>query len=283
MKTRHKALPALKVLLIAVVILSSFSIVAMLYAKEKAVDSFSKNFPVKNINIATIETTNGAISVTGYDGDEVKIEADFVVKGKKKKICEELVKKIDLIIHIDNNDLNIDTDFKSKMGYSSSVSINLELPYRLKVECESMNGGIFVENITGGVVLETTNGGIKCENVSGGVEVETVNGGVSLNNIEGNTNAETVNGGLLAEFNKTTPDQVSLETVNGRVSVSFANAPNGTVHASTINGSLKISGKKVPKTGFFRKSYSQQFGEGKGEYTFSTVNGSVNIDLPEIQ
>lgn len=143
----------------------------------------------------------------------------FVVKGKKQEICEKLVKKIELVIHIDNNDLNIEADFKSKMGYNSSTSISLKVPHRLKIECESMNGGIFVENITGEVELETTNGGIKCENVSGGVVVETVNSGVSLTNIEGNTIAKTVNGGLFAEFSKTTPDQVSLETVNGRVSV----------------------------------------------------------------
>jgi len=246
--TKHNLRLTIKAQLLAFMFLSIFGVTELLYAKEKAVDTFSNTYQVKKIKLATVETTNGAISVTGYEGEEIIIDAEFVVTGRKKKVCEELVKKMELKVHIDNNSFEIDTDFKSKMGYSSSVSIYLKIPHRLKAECESKNGGIFVENVTGGVELETTNGGIKCENVSGGVEVETVNGGVSLKNIEGNTNASTVNGGLLAEFSKTTPDQVSLETVNGRVSVSFANTPNGTVHASTINGSLKISGKKVPKT-----------------------------------
>lgn len=281
MKSRSHSQTNLRMLLIAVVIFSSLGITRISFAKSKATDSFSKSYPVENISMTTIETTNGAISVSGYDGDEIKVDAEFVVKGKKKEVCEKLVKKIELKIHITKKKFEVETDFKKKLGYSSQVSINMQVPFRMSIEAESMNGGVFVEDITGGVELETVNGGIKCENVSGGVEVETVNGGVSLNNIEGNTSAETVNGGLMAEFNKTTPEQVALNTVNGRVSVSFASTPNGLVEASTINGSLSISGKRIAKTGIFMKTYSNQFGDGKGEYHFSTVNGSVNIDMPE--
>lgn len=87
----------------------------------------------------------------------------------------------------------------------------------------------------------------------------TVNGAVSVLGATSEVNATTVNGAVEVTD---VGGPVKARTVNGDVTV---NAVNGPVSANTVNGSVNVSIKKLVTS---------------DDMTFTTVNGSVRIDLP---
>jgi len=249
--------------------------------KNKAHGSYHHELSAKDFKQLHVETVNGSIDINGYDGEQIIIEAEFTVTGKKQKTCDELITEFEVEIKEKGDDLYIEADTPSKFGYSMQVSFDLKVPSRFKVECESTNGAISVNDIESGVKLETTNGAVECNNISGKIEVSAVNGSVTLDNVNGDTEVSTVNGAIECSFNQTPPDKIEIETVNGQIEVNFSFRPNAKIEAETVNGSLKIAGEKIKKTGLIGKSYTGEYGDGKGIYSFETVNGSVKVKMPK--
>lgn len=231
-----------------------------------------------------VETTNGEISISGYDGETVVIDAELSVTGEKKDVCEDLMKDIKIKIDESGKIINIEAETPkkiSKHGYNCSVSFSIKVPTRFSVSAESVNGGLNLENIKGIVAAETVNGGVSLENVWGKMHLETVNGGIDLENIYADVEAETVNGAINAEFKDSAPENVSFEVVNGKIDASFETTPNASIRAETVNGSMRVGGQKIKKTGLIGISYRAEMGNGKGDYRFEAVNGSINIDFPD--
>ena len=231
-----------------------------------------------------VETINGEISISGYDGETVVIDAELSVTGKKKDVCEDLMSEIKIKIDESGKVISIEADTPKKIGkrgYNCSVSFTIKVPTRFSVATESVNGGLNLENIQGAVDAETVNGGVNLENVWGKMHLETVNGGIDLENIYADVEAETVNGAINAEFKDSAPENVSFEVVNGKIDTSFETTPNATIRAETVNGSLRVGGQKIKKTGLIGRSYRAEMGNGKGDYRFETVNGSIRIDVPD--
>ena len=191
----------------------------------------------------------------------------------------------DIKIRIDErgDEISIEADTPKKIGkhgYVCSVSFAIKVPQSFGASGESVNGGVYLRNLKGDVEAETVNGGVDCNDIWGEIHVATVNGGIDLDDVYNDVNAETVNGAINADFKETAPENVSFEVVNGKIDASFDTIPNATIRAETVNGSLRVAGQKVKKTGLIGRSYRADFGNGQGDYSFETVNGSINIDIP---
>lgn len=91
--------------------------------------------------------------------------------------------------------------------------------------------------------------------------LETTNGNIDVRNIEGDLKAETVNGNAIGRgvFGK-----VNISTVNGQIKCSEI---SGDVRLSTVNGSV-------------RAVYSDE-SKGASNIDISTVNGSINLEVPD--
>lgn len=247
---------------------------------KQASKVLTEQVPGSGVKELSIETINGSISVRGNGDDVVYIEAECKVTGPERETCEDLLSKVKVVISEKKNRIKIQPDTPKKFKYSFSVSFNIKAPRLMHVQSESMNGSISIENMDNGVHLETMNGGISCENVNGDIWVETVNGGISLQEIRGDTHAEVVNGSVEVVFRDAAPEKVQIASVNGKVKAVFTAVPNARIHAETINGSIIVAGERVLKKGVFVKEFDAEYGNGKGRYSFETVNGSVVIDMP---
>ena len=250
-----------------------------LIAKAKAEDSFHQVIEAAGLEEVALETVNGSIDVTGCDGDQIIFDAALMVEGKKEATCRELLEKIEIDVDKDGEILHIDYESKSKRGYSITVSYTLQVPRQLEIDAETVNGSIDLKGITGEVDLETINGSIDCFDLSGGASAETITGSIEFRNVSGELNAETINGSISCVCKGEAPESADFETINGKISVELHKTPDAHIEAAALNGKIRLYGLSNIELIKKAQTFSSVLGSGKGSYDFSTINGSITIDI----
>ncbi len=152
-----------------------------------------------------VSQINGSITVEGYEGDEVIIEAETpAVKDEKSKPAPPGMKRISsnpvrMNARQDDNVVEVSTEsWKRRMDLDIKVPRNFDLQ------------------------LHTVHGVIEVTGVNGELEISGVNGGITLAGIEGSAVCNTVNGGVNVTMVKVTPDvPMSFVTLNGNVDVTL--------------------------------------------------------------
>ena len=246
-------------------------------AKETASRTFHDEIMAKDIEKVALETIDGSIEVSGWDGDQVIIDAEIKVVGKDLDVCRELLENVKIEVEEKGKFLDIEPEFRSKRKYSVSVSFEVQLPSRMAVDVETVNGSVKVTGVHGGAEIESINGHIGCRSIKGNIEAATVNGGIDLEDILGNVEAATVNGGISLECGSESPDVIELGTVNGGIEASFDGEVNAMIDVSAMNGSIKLEGFPSVELNRKARKFSTTLGNGNGSYEFSTINGSVTV------
>lgn len=155
-----------------------------------------------------VHLIRGSIRVTGYNGNQVVIDATTKQADKSEKPRENVegMKRIskngamDISATEENNVVNV----SSKL-FNSHMELNIKVPMKFSLNVGTINeGDVLVENVDG--VLEITN----------------VNGDIRLSNISGSAVANTVNGLLKANFKTVdTKSPMAFSTLNGNVDVTL--------------------------------------------------------------
>ncbi|WP_342086274.1 DUF4097 family beta strand repeat-containing protein [Dyadobacter sp. OTU695] len=155
-----------------------------------------------------VHLIRGSIRVTGYNGNQVVIDATTKQADKSEKARENVegMKRIskngamDISATEENNVVNV----SSKL-FNSHMELNIKVPMKFSLNVGTINeGDVLVENVDG--VLEITN----------------VNGDIRLNNISGSAVANTVNGLLKVNFKTVdTKSPMAFSTLNGNVDVTL--------------------------------------------------------------
>lgn len=155
-----------------------------------------------------VHLIRGSIRVTGYNGNQVVIDATTKQADKSEKPRENVegMKRIskngamDISATEENNVVNV----SSKL-FNSHMELNIKVPMKFSLNVGTINeGDVLVENVDG--VLEITN----------------VNGDIRLSNISGSAVANTVNGLLKANFKSVdTKSPMAFSTLNGNVDVTL--------------------------------------------------------------
>ncbi|MGV3710348.1 MAG: DUF4097 family beta strand repeat-containing protein [Gemmatimonas sp.] len=141
-----------------------------------------------------------------------------------------------------------------------SVHFVVRVPNRVRVNLETVNGGIEVEGGDNEIRANTVNGSVVAHGASGPVYARTVNGSITvgMNNVRSSDDLdyETVNGSVTLELPANFGAQLELSTVNGRVSTDFPVTVTGTMSPRRLRGTV---------------------GNGESRVRASTVNGSINL------
>src|SRR5216684_8814569 len=120
---------------------------------------------------------NGGITVKGYDGKEVVVEAR--ARNRETSRSESNPKRIaisstGLSVEEENNDVRIGTD-----SYMRAVDLTISVPVHTSLKLRAVNDGDIT--VTG---------------VEGELDVDDINGSVTLNNVSGSAVAHALNGRL---------------------------------------------------------------------------------------
>ena len=280
-----------------------------LYTQEQAVDRVTVPFsnPSKPGKL-DVSVQNGGITIKGYNGKEVIIEArvrerkvgekviddiDTAVRtavrlgdrtrrelerlreeGKEKKAQLEGLRRIPvpggtgLEVEEEDNVMEVHT-----RAFRQAVDVVIQAPFNTTLELGSMNNGI-----------------ITVENITGEIEVSNMNGPIKLSGISGTVVAHSMNGSVTVALKSVTPNKpMSFSTMNGDIDVTLPANVKAKVKMKSDWGEvysdfdiqLETVPQKIEKKdeGKYRVSFEKYImgtiNGGGPEFTFKTYHGDI--------
>lgn len=155
-----------------------------------------------------VKLLSGAINVTGYDGNEIVINATpgaeeeedndrAETKGMKKISAgggfEITAKEADNIVTVNNGSIG------------RNIKLDIRVPQNGKLRLGTVNEGV-----------------VSVKNLKGEIEVDNVNDDIELENISGSAVANTISGEVSVSFSTVDPGaSMAFSTLSGDINVSF--------------------------------------------------------------
>lgn len=247
--------------------LSLLALAAPLSAQETR---FTKE--MSNGSRLVIENINGEVRATQGSGRTAEIIITKTVKRGDgdlvKAIMEESngeVRVCTIYLNRDRNrstcknSNNNDDTWRGRDRLEVSMHYEVRVPVGVRLNVETVNGGVVITGVEGEVRAETVNGSVEFDGANA-TSLSTVNGQIRASftraNWTGTLNVETVNGGVDLTFPANFSADISGETVNGGVNTAFP---------------ITIEGKWGPK------SFRGTIGGGGRTLKIETVNGGITL------
>lgn len=225
---------------------------------------------------------NGGITVTGYSGKEVLVEARPRHEGARESKPDhksEGMHRLDsrgtgLSVEEQDNEVNIGV-----RAMNRTVDLTIQVPFHTSLKLKCLNDG-----------------DIKVDHISGEVDADDLNGGVKLLNISGAVVAHSLNQDVVVTLDQVTPGKsMSFSTMNGDVDVTLPadvkarvklKADNGEIYSDfDVHPEANPASPKVTETpgkdGRFRVQFDKvtygSINGGGPEMEFATFNGKIYL------
>lgn len=211
----------------------------------------------------------GSITVKGYDGSEVIVEARARGHEDSDEEAPKGLKRIPqtssgLSVDAENNEVNVKVD-----ALQRAVDLNITVPHHTSVSLHTVNDG----NIT-------------VSDIDGELDINNVNGNVTLNHIGGSVVAHALNGKVLATFTQVTPQKsMAFSSLNGDIDVTFPPDIKANLSLRTDNGEIYSDFDIQPQTTAPQQTVEDDRDKG-GKYRVrvdKTLHATLNGGGPEIQ
>jgi hypothetical protein len=239
-------------------------------------ERFEKVCALKSGGEFRLKNTNGSVHITSWGRNEVKIEAEKIVRSSGRREAEQIMKEIEINIREGNGYVEVDTRLPKRHdggffdwlfnGGSANVEVRywITVPAPVRLTAQSVNGEVRAQDISGRAELETTNGRVVVMNAAGSVNAETTNGAIEVSLVQvqpGETmRFATTNGRIEAEFPADFAAEISASTTNGHVDCDFPMTVQGRLRRTHLEGRIGQAGMA-----------------NLGRVTFRTTNGSIDI------
>jgi hypothetical protein len=199
-----------------------------LYAQEKAADKATVPFSNPGEpGLVKAGVHNGSITVTGYNGKEVVVEA----RVREKLVTEEEIKRNEKarglkLIQVDTTGLRVMEDENvmriSVSSFKQTVDLSIRVPYATSVS-----------------ISANENGDVRIENVSGEIEVSNHQGNIDLIGISNAVVAHAYEGEIKAVFKSVSPDlPMSFTSWQGDIDVTLPSATKANLKMKSGEGEV---------------------------------------------
>jgi len=219
-------------------------------------ETVSESRPLAKDGHFTLENTNGRVELSGWDQENVSIEAT------KRAGSRHSLDQIRVEVEGEGSRVRVRTRYPRPrwLGGGGRVDYVVHLPRTARVSVKNVNGRVEVEG------------------VGAPVEASTVNGSVEITEAAGEVEASVVNGSVAASLARVDPDGRSrLHSTNGSVRLTLPPDANAEIDAGTVNGGVScdfdVSARRQS-----RRRLAGQIGSGGARFDLGTVNGSVSIN-----
>lgn len=253
-------------------------------------------------NTLVMANISGDITIEGYDGDEIVVEAhrtlhaktDVLLGNAKAEVKVDVINNSDtIIVYVQDGcntygrtsgkrnhdgvkgwgyDWNCNRD-GCDLDYTYTVDVSIKVPKAIHVVASTINEGeVQIENVSGIVVARNVNGGIKLSGLSREADAHTINGDldVTYNSNPGKPcRFYSLNGDINAIFKKGLAANVSFESFNGEF---FTNVDQLTALPVEVTKTTNNNGVKFKVNG-----NRYQVGNGGALLDFETFNGNVYL------
>ncbi len=232
-------------------------------AEERYRDEFHQTYPLAANGVVSLENINGGVKITGWDRNEVKLDAVKTAdqQAKLAKIEIQVDSKPDAI-HVKTHYADCEDRGCNNPG---SVEYTLMVPRGARVDqIRLVNGALDIDQITGEVHGASVNGRVNGTNLAGRVHLSTVNGGVTA---------------VFTPERMKSTEPVDLSSVNGGVELTIPSDSSAELSARTVNGGIRTD-FSLPVS---RPRYGPgarlegKLANGGPRFELKTVNGGVAI------
>jgi hypothetical protein len=215
-----------------------------------------------------VNIINGSITVLGYAGKEVIIEA--VSNNKKSHPTNtnsngkntgmrriESNNGFELTAKENNNTIKIGVN-----NVNMTVNLNIKVPYKFSLKLGTIN-----------------NGNIRAENITGNLEISNIQGSIFLKNISGSVVANTINEDINVGFTTLTPDTpMAFTTLNGNVDITFPASIKANVKLKSEMGEMfsefdVVVDKSANKPKQVVDKEKGMYRIKKDDWTYGKING----------
>ena len=203
--------------------------------------------PLQGAKTLAVETPGGSIVITGWDRNEVRIQAEHSHRSF-----------VDVRRTRGGERISVEAD--ASRGPATIVDFRISVPRSVGVELEGMYTDITVEGMNGTVSAETLQGDVTVRGGRGSVKVSSTTGKVLVDGAQGKIEVETAADDI--RFVNVQGDVVA-ESAGG--DILFENARATSVDVGTTGGRISYEGTVT----------------GTGSYFFGAHGGSVTMILPE--
>ena len=246
--------------------LAAFLVLAMqAHASDQGseTEEFHQTYPLTANGRVELSNINGAVHISGWDRNEVKVDA--VKRAWSKKRLDEAKIKI----NSSENSISIRTEYPDhnhtfwndgQHDQPASVEYTLTVPRNARLD-----------------TIDLVNGSLDLEGVSGEIKASCVNGKLAAHNLGGRADLSTVNGKLEANVDHL-ESPLEVSSVNASVLVTLPSDAKADLEASTVNGSISDDfGLPVTKHQFVGRDLRGELGGGGPHVRVSNVNGRIEI------
>ena len=239
-----------------------------------------KSFSVSGAGTLRVETQGGAIRVSPSAGSAVMVTAKHRIRANTDAEADELLKKLELTIEQDGNDVRVVSKYaKQPSGFRVgswppvNVDIIVSVPASFGADLRTSGGGITIGDLNGKVSARTSGGTIKLGKMGGEVNAHTSGGGVTLADANGPVHLETSGGNISvgrvagAARLSTSGGNIQIESATSalRAHTSGGNIRATIIGPLTADSSLETSGGSVrvsvDKSAAFRLDASTSGGD----------------------
>ena len=215
---------------------------------------------------------NGAISVKGYAGKDVIVEARPRSEEHRSRRGAE---RPDGMRRIDVNTTGLSVEESDNVvvigtrSHQESIDVTIQVPFATSLKLHGTNGGDIV-----------------VDHVSGEIEIDNTNGSAIATHISGTAVLHSLNGKVQASLDKVTADKaMSFSTLNGDIDVTLPADTKAKVKMKSDNGEI-YSDFDVRLDASGRPPIVEDNRSGKGKYRVrfeKAMYGTINGGGPEMQ
>jgi DUF4097 and DUF4098 domain-containing protein YvlB len=212
-------------------------------AQAKILRNVEKTFAVQPGGNFKAATSGGDIVIKTGAGDQVRVIAKQTIRASNDAEADELLKKLELTIAQEGNDVVATSKYASKIGGVSfgiwppvSVDFEVTLPASFNVELKTSGGDIVCGDLQGKAAANTSGGDVMLGHIGGEVQVHTSGGDIVLEQAAGSAKLHTSGGDIKVGSVLNTLD---ASTSGGDVSARLSGGLKGDCSLSTSGGDIR--------------------------------------------
>lgn len=236
-------------------------------AQDKVQEEFHQTYQLVPQGRIQLENINGSVRVTGWDRNEVKVDA------VKWAYTRERLDEAQIIVEPGADNIRISTKYpEGNQNFRGDPQGRLNNPATVDYTLFVPRGA----RIDG---IEIINGGLSLEGLTNDVRASSINGNVTARGLVGEAKLSTVNGNLEATFNQLDAlKSIALTSVNGNVTITIPSDANANLRASNVHGGIANDfGLPVRKGEYVGYDLAGQLGQGATRIKLANVNGQITI------
>ena len=243
---------------------------ALLYAAEanakdygKLTEEFHHTYPLSAGGRVELDNINGAVHITAWDKDEVKVDA------VKYASTKERMDQAEIEVESGSNYVSIRTKYRDhdntwdsdNWNNPASVEYTLTVPRSARLD-----------------EIKLINGPLDIHGVAGEVRASCINGQMTVQGLQGRVKLESVNSHMEVQFDKLSNSPVEISSVNGTIELTLPSDAKAEVEASTVSGRIEDDfGLHVNNHRYVGHDLRGELGSGGPRIQLSNVNGRIEI------